>query len=77
MFQEVSPLFSRPEFSSARPVNRYRAYLLVLGVIYTLCFCVALPAYIDEAYSYNLATDNSLVHMLRHFEICAARKLPV
>src|SRR5213076_2653951 len=46
------------------PVSRYRAFLLVFAVLYTLCFCVAMPAYIDEAYTYNLATEFSLVRML-------------
>src|SRR5882724_11821199 len=46
------------------PVSRYRAGLLVFGVLYTLCFCAAMPAFIYEAYTYNLATDSSLVHML-------------
>ena len=45
-------------------MDRSRAYLVLFGVIYTLCFCFALPAYIDEAYSYNLITDSSLTHML-------------
>lgn len=45
------------------PVTRYRSYLLLFGVIYTLCFCVTLPAF-DEAYTYNLVTDSSLAHML-------------
>ena len=43
-------------------VLRYRAFLLVFAVVYTLCFCAAMPAYIDEAYTYNLATD-SLAHL--------------
>lgn len=46
------------------PVSRYRAFLLVFAVLYTLCFCVVMPAYIDEAYTYNLATESSLVRML-------------
>ena len=45
-------------------VSRYRACLLVFGVLYTLCFCVALPDFIDEVFTYNLATESSLVHFL-------------
>jgi hypothetical protein len=45
-------------------VNRYRAYAVGFAAIYTLCFCFALPAFIDEAYTYNLVTDPSLRHML-------------
>src|SRR6266536_1118840 len=44
-------------------VLRYRAFLLVFAVLYTLCFCAAMPAYIDDAYTYNLATEHSLVHL--------------
>ena len=45
-------------------MTRYRAYLVLFAVIYALCFAVALPAFIDEAYTYNLVTDASLTHML-------------
>ena len=45
-------------------VTRYRACLVAFGAIYSLCFCLALPAFIDEAYTYNLVTDASLRHML-------------
>jgi hypothetical protein len=38
--------------------------LVAFAAIYVLCFGVALPAYIDEAYSYNLLADPSLAHML-------------
>jgi hypothetical protein len=42
----------------------HRANLAGFAVIYVLCFCVALPAFIDEAYIYNLVSDPSLRHML-------------
>jgi hypothetical protein len=45
------------------PVSRYRTCLVVFGVLYTLCFCAAMPACIDEAYTYNWATEYSLVHL--------------
>src|SRR5580765_7290394 len=38
--------------------------LLAFGIAYVLFFCNAIPAFIDEAYSFNLATDKSLTHML-------------
>lgn len=43
---------------------RYRLSSGLLAAFYTLCFGVVLPSYIDEAYTYHLATDPSLSHML-------------
>jgi hypothetical protein len=58
-------------------MNRARAYLVLFGLIYTVCFCFALPAYIDEAYSYNLITDSSLAHMLSALRDGADGAFPV
>src|SRR5437868_5934171 len=45
-------------------INRPGVYLSIFAMIYTLSFCAALPYYIDESYTFNLATDPSLSHML-------------
>src|ERR1041385_2588930 len=37
--------------------------LAAFGAAYVLLFCNSIPTFIDEAYSYNLATDKSLSHM--------------
>jgi hypothetical protein len=43
---------------------RWGLYLLAFTAAYLLVFCQAIPTFIDEAYSFNLATDKSLTHML-------------
>jgi hypothetical protein len=40
------------------------AYLLPFALVYALLFCAAIPSFIDEAYTFNLAADKSLPHML-------------
>ncbi len=58
-------------------MDHSRTYFVLFAVIYTLCFCFALPAYIDEAYSYNLITDSSLTHMLSALRDGADGAFPV
>src|SRR5258708_6641590 len=62
-----SPAPSRPRADLASP--RHRVYLLIFAAVYGVLFCLAMPTFIDEAYSFHLATDRSLSHMfsaLRH-----------
>jgi hypothetical protein len=52
-------------------------YLSAFALVYVVCFCLALPSYIDEAYTFNLATDTSLTHMLSALRNGADGSLPV
>src|ERR1700690_1132225 len=52
---------SIPEDSRDRQVASL--FLLAFALVYVVCFCLAFPTYIDEAYTFNLATDTSLTHL--------------
>jgi hypothetical protein len=52
-------------------------FLSIFALVYVVCFCLALPSYIDEAYTFNLATDTSLTHMLSALRNGADGSLPV
>jgi hypothetical protein len=60
-----------------RPLRSHSLCLSIFAVIYTLCFCFALPPYVDEAYTFLLATDSSLTHMLSALMNGADGTLPV
>jgi hypothetical protein len=64
-FAAIGPLLTRPAATEERPVfcRPYGLLLLAFAVGYLLVFCAAFPTFIDEAYSFNLATDKSLTHM--------------
>jgi hypothetical protein len=45
------------------PMKWWMTCLLGFVAVYAVIFCAALPSFIDEAYSSNLATDTSLAHV--------------
>ncbi len=60
------------------PFNaRNLAYLLGFVVVYAFLFSFSIPSFIDEAYSFNLATDRSLSHMLSALRDGADGALPL
>ena len=65
----LEPALSPPNIPAAKQGDRaldirWIACLLGFALVYALVFCAAIPSFIDEAYSFNLATDKSLAHML-------------
>jgi hypothetical protein len=54
----------KPDADGSRERKFTCLYLSAFALAYVVCFCLALPSYIDEAYTFNLATDASLTHML-------------
>lgn len=49
------------KFSDA---SRFALWVAVFALLYVIGFGLAFPAFIDEAFTFNLATDRSLSHML-------------
>jgi hypothetical protein len=58
-------------------MRRYRVFLGLFAAAYTLAFGVVLPSNVDEAYTYHLATDPSLSHMLSALRNGADGTFPV
>ena len=58
-------LVTEPPLTKDRRSHSRQHLVLLLGVglVYLLIFCQAIPAFVDEAYSFNLASDKSLRHM--------------
>jgi hypothetical protein len=54
----------RPVPDGLRDHRLTRLCLAAFALIYVVCFSLALPSCIDEAYTFNLATDDRLTHML-------------
>ena len=61
----------------SRGIALRSAAYLAAALIYVVGFAIAIPFYIDEAYTVILASDRSAVHMLSALEAGADGSFPV
>src|SRR5215469_5449481 len=67
------------ERTSQQPAtfDRYRLFLLVFTVAYLLLFSLAIPTFVDEANSFNLATEKSLPRLFSALRAGADGSFPL
>jgi hypothetical protein len=58
-------------------LSHYRLYVLAFAVVYLVLFSLAIPTFVDEANSFNLATEKSLPHLFSALRAGADGSFPL